>query len=66
MGTRTVATATVLDAAVTALDVDVRVSVEGKPATDDRSRLLVEATRTEAGWKGSAGGRRRITSLPPL
>ncbi|PRX46474.1 Mce-associated membrane protein [Prauserella shujinwangii] len=64
-GTRTVATATLVDAVVTELDrqegtarlgavLDVRVSAEGEPEGQRRSRLLVDATRTAEGWKVSS------------
>ncbi|WP_199433346.1 hypothetical protein [Qaidamihabitans albus] len=63
-GTKTVATATLLDAAVTELDheagtarlgavLDVRVSAHGDPPAEHRSRLTVAAERTERGWKVS-------------
>ncbi|SFB38207.1 Mce-associated membrane protein [Amycolatopsis marina] len=64
-GTRTVAEATLSKAAVTELDevagtarlvavLDVQVATEDEPADSRRSRLTVEAQRTDGGWKVSA------------
>ncbi|MFF5987493.1 hypothetical protein [Prauserella flavalba] len=63
-GTRTVASATLLQAAVTELDLqagsarlvavlEVRLGTQGQPAAPQRSRLTVRAERTEQGWKVS-------------
>lgn len=63
-GTRSVAEASLLKAAVTELDavtgtarlvavLDVQVATKGEPATSRRSRLTVEAQRTSDGWKVS-------------
>ncbi|SFQ32512.1 Mce-associated membrane protein [Amycolatopsis arida] len=64
-GTRAVSTAAVLRAAVTELDraagtarlvavLDVRMATGGEPPEPRRSRLTVEASRTDQGWKVSS------------